>query len=50
MIHARRESARYPKDNPLIVVFDIGNARASEEAGMAAIHYRSGADLESELR
>ena len=25
MIHARRERARYPKDNPLIVVFDIGN-------------------------
>jgi hypothetical protein len=25
MIDARRERARYPKDNPLIVVFDIGN-------------------------
>ena len=34
----------------LFIDDSIANVRASEEAGMAAIHYRPGVDLKSELR
>jgi 2-haloacid dehalogenase len=39
------------KASDLLFIDDsIANVRASEAAGMAAIHYRPGVDLESELR
>ena len=34
----------------LFIDDSIANVRASEAAGMPAIHYRPGVDLESELR
>ena len=39
-----------PPGELLFIDNSIANVRASEAAGMAAIHYRQGADLESELR
>jgi FMN phosphatase YigB (HAD superfamily) len=39
-----------PASELLFVDDSIANVRASEAAGMAAIHYRPGIDLERELR
>ena len=39
-----------PASELLFIDDSIANVRASEAAGMAAIHYRPGVDLESELR
>lgn len=44
------ERARRPASELLFIDDLIANVRASEAAGMAAIHYRPGVDLESELR